>query len=76
MTSNAIFLMGFILADFVISCLLFFLGNSAGVPKAFESSVWLLSLLTAAAMGAVILSGLCWLQAFLENAQVYAYFLC
>lgn len=43
------------MADLVISCLLLFLGNSAGVPKAFENSVWLLSLLTASTMGDVFL---------------------
>lgn len=50
-----IFLMGFISADFVISRLLLFLGNSVGVTRAFESSLWLLSLLTAIVMGDVVL---------------------
>lgn len=49
-----IFLTGFITADFIISHLLLFLGNSAGITRAFESSVWLLSLLTAAVMGHVV----------------------
>jgi len=52
--------MGFISADFVISCLLLFLSNSAGVTRAFESAVWLLSLLTAVVMGDVVLgTGFC-----------------
>lgn len=52
--------MEFISADFLISHLLLFLGNSAGVTRAFESSVWFLSLLTAAVMGDVVLGiGFC-----------------
>lgn len=57
-----IFLMGFMSADCIVSCLLVFfflfiffpLGSSVGVTREFETTSWFFSLLSAVAMGDVV----------------------